>query len=404
MNAYREVRGRSALTHSPGVEFLRYGKANEGYWNYEKFEVQVIDYLDVFDALHPDWQLLLEVDWSSGHAKHSAGALDVNSMNVSYGGAQRTPRDSTIPDDADEAAMYLGPYPAVIKHNGKVAAAPPPRARERQSPRAYLAPFAQEIDCKLKPGDTHHFYFREDDPPPFYELDAPRVDTETGKRNRTGKAVVKEGYVEKPKGAPRAPIALTKLIMKCSCINSTLAHVSPLGMKQAAFERGLHKPPSADGKHKMNGKKFDEDDANQDPSYSLPHVLSNCWDFATERTALQELVESRGHILIMSAKGHPELAGVGVEYTWGKAKQMFRRHVNDRIAKHLRRNIIACFRRAADFLPLSRIYKFARKARAYRRAYRDNEPNSFADVEKLMKRYKCHRNAATFDTAFIEHS
>ena len=57
-------------------------------------------------------------------------------------------------------------------------------------------------------------------------------------------------------------------------------------MKQIAFERGLFKPPSADGKYKMNGKKFDEDDANQDPSYSLPHVLSHCWDFANARTCL----------------------------------------------------------------------------------------------------------------------
>merc|ERR1711924_191448 len=132
-----------------------------------------------------------------------------------------------------------------------------------------------------------------------------------GKRNRKGEVVVKEGYVGKPKG-----------------------------MKQIAFERGLYKPPSADGKHKMNGKKFDEEDANQDPSYSLPYVLSHCWDFAHAPTALQELVESRGHILRMSVKAHPELAGVGIEYSWGKSKQMFRRVENDRVASHLRRNII----------------------------------------------------------------
>ena len=82
-------------------------------------------------------------------------------------------------------------------------------------------------------------------------------------------------------------------------------------MRQIAFERGLHKPD--DGKKKMNGKKLDEDDADQDPSYSLPHVLSSCWDFAHAPTALQELVESRGHILRMSVKAHPELTGVGID-------------------------------------------------------------------------------------------
>ena len=96
MNVYREKRGRSALTHSPGVEFLKYGKSNEGYWDYDKFAVQVVDFMDAFDALHPDWQLLLEVDWSAGHAKHNPGALDVNGMNVSYGGAQKTPRESRM--------------------------------------------------------------------------------------------------------------------------------------------------------------------------------------------------------------------------------------------------------------------------------------------------------------------
>ena len=143
MNVYREKRGRSALTHSPGVEFLKYGKSNEGYWDYEKFAAQVVDFIDVFDALHPDWQLLIEVDWSSGHAKHNPGALDVNGMNVSYGGAQKTPRESHIPLEDDEAAAYLGPYPAVIKWNGQVsrpAATPPLTARARRPPPPLAAP------------------------------------------------------------------------------------------------------------------------------------------------------------------------------------------------------------------------------------------------------------------------
>jgi len=43
---------------------------------------------------------------------------------------------------------------------------------------------------------------------------------------------------------------------------------------------------------------------------------------------LEELVHSRGHILLMSPKGHPELAGKGVEYAWGAAKLLFRK-IND---------------------------------------------------------------------------
>ena len=36
------------------------------------FKQQVIDFIDAFETVHPGWQLLLEVDWSSGHAKVSA--------------------------------------------------------------------------------------------------------------------------------------------------------------------------------------------------------------------------------------------------------------------------------------------------------------------------------------------
>ena len=48
----------------------------------------------------------------------------------------------------------------------------------------------------------------------------------------------------------------------------------------------------------------------------------------------KELVESCGHVLRMGVKGHPEMAGKGIEYCWGKSKQKFRRDVNDRVQAH----------------------------------------------------------------------
>ena len=44
---------------------------------------------------------------------------------------------------------------------------------------------------------------------------------------------------------------------------------------------------------------------------------SACPNFRAEKTALQHVVESRGHVLAMSPKGHCELAGCGIEYDWG---------------------------------------------------------------------------------------
>ena len=63
-------------------------------------------------------------------------------------------------------------------------------------------------------------------------------------------------------------------------------------------------------------------------------------------------------------------------------------------------HIVKCFSRLEKFLPLARIRKFARKTRAYRRAYREEAPNSLADVERLVKVYKSHRSADVFDKKF----
>ena len=86
---------------------------------------------------------------------------------------------------------------------------------------------------------------------------------------------------------------------------------------------------------------------------------------------------------------------------WGKAKQKFRRDVDDRVAAHLHKNIVKCFSRLDKFLPLAHMRKFARKTRAYRRAYMEGQPNSLADVEKsLVMCYKSHRSADVFDKKF----
>lgn len=37
----------------------------------------------------------------------------------------------------------------------------------------------------------------------------------------------------------------------------------------------------------------------------------------------------RCHCLLLFHKCHPEIAGVGVEYSWGKSKMEFRTHFNN---------------------------------------------------------------------------
>ena len=54
-------------------------------------------------------------------------------------------------------------------------------------------------------------------------------------------------------------------------------------------------------------------------------VLEKCPDFLHEKPKLQLQVEERGHILELSPKGHPEMAGAGIECVWCKTKCEWRR-------------------------------------------------------------------------------
>ena len=131
-------------------------------------------------------------------------------------------------------------------------------------------------------------------------------------------------------------------------------------------------------------------------------MLCNCWDFATEKTAFQELLISRGHIAEMSPKCHPELAGVGIEYSWGKSKMHFRRNT-DHIGKNLHTNIINSM--SSSVLTLLRVRRYARRARAYRLAYNSTETTmSKRDIEKIVKNLKVHRSALDGDWKFINES
>ena len=89
------------LSESPGVRYLNYGggQDKEGWWNWEKFEVQLRDFLDCFDVLYPEFQLQMEIDWSSGHAKHRPGALNASAMNVGYRGKQDRMRDTILTEE-----------------------------------------------------------------------------------------------------------------------------------------------------------------------------------------------------------------------------------------------------------------------------------------------------------------
>lgn len=61
-------------------------------------------------------------------------------------------------------------------------------------------------------------------------------------------------------------------------------------------------------------------------------------DFREEKSALQDVMESRGHILFISPKCHLELAELSIEYSQGKSKLEYSRYINDenpKVHQHL---------------------------------------------------------------------
>ncbi|CAM9602069.1 unnamed protein product, partial [Chrysoparadoxa australica] len=120
---------------------------------------------------------------------------------------------------------------------------------------------------------------------------------------------------------------------------------------QVLFERGLWDP--------------------QNPKNSkvMKEVLGGCSDFAGEKGRLQKLLESKGHILLMSPKFHPELAGVGIEYTWGMAKEYYGSHHETASFKTLKQLVPKVL--TPEVLPIERIRRFARRTRDFKRMYKE---------------------------------
>ena len=154
------------------------------------------------------------------------------------------------------------------------------------------------------------------------------------------------------------------------------------GLRQVLWERGLYE-------EKM----------------SLPDmrkVMATSADFMAETTAFEDEMAARGHIGLLSPKAHPELAGVGIENCWGKAKLAFRR-ANDGDTKTFHARILAAL--SETVLYLDRVRKFARRTRDYRRVYESKEPvGGKVDVEKLRKLHKTHRSALDSDLSFLQRS
>ena len=103
--------------------------------------------------------------------------------------------------------------------------------------------------------------------------------------------------------------------------------------------------------------------------WSLKCLMASCLDFAEEMTALQHVGSELGVSVIITPKFHAELAGEGIEYSWGVTKGVYhRKPLQSKRSKESFKGLVQqCTSR--DILTTKTVRKLSRRARAYICAY-----------------------------------
>lgn len=391
--AATKYRGKGAnkdiLNVNPFVLEFEYGAANEGYWNYEHMVLQLDDCVDVVKFLYPQYDFLFLFDHSCGHDKQREDGLNVENMSKSYGGKQSVLRPTLI----KEASGYLGPFPR-----------------------------------SLDPGDTQFMDFQPNDDGPFWmsreEKERKRNDLVIPNKTVNRQLTKAELTLKLQEHGVTATGNITNIKKLCGekgilLVESNIPKIQPgwegkqKGMLQVLWERGW-----IDVEHLRNytvdGKKDVAGVVRHD--MSLKYLLGNCKDFEEEESLLQAMGKKLGVTVDRTPKCHCELAGEGIEYSWGCAKNAYRQKpLSDKRRKDKFRDTVRkCLSR--DVLTTERVRKFSRRAREYICAYRAHHQVTSSDesrdtsdsnvatpvnIEKLVKEFKTHRCALDFDKGFV---
>jgi len=410
VEAASELQGdafKKPLTGSPFSVLFDYGKGKSGYWGYRHMICQLEDCVDCLRILFPGkngakflFDFTFEFDHSAGHSKQRPDGLSAGTTNIGYGGKQPKMRNSIITDAESE----LG-------------------------------------DCDeriLNVGDVQSFVFAEGDAPPVADPSAPRHDVVRGEAKDKEKSAAE--LQEELKGLGLFDLAVGKAAeVKAKAQSAGIAlrkTVAPIkegyvgkakGLKQIVWERGFWSAAE------LRPKGVVKEEA-------MKSKLTSCFDFATELSQMQYIAKQLGVRVVMTPKAHPELAGQGIEYSWGYAKLCFRKINTARSAKEKAQLLEANVRAAtstvgAQALNIERVRKFVRKARDYKMVYREHfatldllkeqaedttidaaesaeqkkkvkafEKHHYVKIEKQVRHLKAHRAAADIDTKFIRES
>ena len=141
-----------------------------------------------------------------------------------------------------------------------------------------------------------------------------------------------------------------------------LADGTPKGMKLVLQERGV--------------------DTRGLSAEKMREILSNHEDFKTQKTIIEEQIQSRGHICVFFPKFHCKLNPI--EHNWCHAKKEARKYVNGSIVRL--REVVP---KSLDCVTNDLMNKFFRTCRDYKKAYRAG--HTCSDVEAAVKLCKSHR-------------
>ena len=386
----------------PLLRYFNAGVNKDGYWTSSHAKLQLEDCVDCLTILFPEYDFLFLYDQSSGHTKMRDDGLLVNNMNISYGGVVNTMHDSVIKE--------LGPYQSL-----------------------------------LKIGDVQKMIFTKHDRGPFWltslQCIKSKYDSVQDTKIKKDKTKIELLIELRKKGVDTTSRRflkdeLIKLAKDNDISISTTDYQiekgwneAPKGMLQILYERGyIDVTKVKTVRSSRYSKKGKKDDFNVDTGlikdefkqYSLTHLILQCSDFRNEISDLEHLTNEMSEIhnkqieILFTPKFHCELAGEGIEYSWGASKKIYRRYPLKR--KRFSSNFKACVKQSISMVTPLMVNRFSAKARGYMMGYKHrrvmiNECEktdenmiiwSHAYNERIHKLYRGHRDANTIEGKYID--
>ena len=192
---------------------------------------------------------------------------------------------------------------------------------------------------------------------------------------------------------------------------------SAKGALQILWERGFIDPDQPHSKYSMTVKEaWLDEDGNIKPEceqFYLRGLLEKQPDFKNAKTELEYLTDLlneryRGKTtirVIFSPKYHCEIAGLGIECSWGLKKKYYRRKIS---LERKKNEFSKCVDEALTQVTKDNVRNFCARIHRYMLAYKvydSNESNteaSYNEIEKFVKKSKTHRSTMDLDTAYLD--